>query len=139
MILGLLFYLEKMYRTSLMLVVVLGGLMGGALLVPLAPHLPYTFQRSLAFLPLNIRPDVRMDAEASTQWRLDMWSALLPEVPKYLLLGKGYSFSQETFNESMGNGATFQHTIDASQNPLALSSDFHSGPLSVVIPFGIWG
>ena len=136
---GLIFYLEKMHRTGMLLVVILVGMMGGALLVPLASHLPFTFQRSLAWLPLKIDPEARMDAEGSTQWRLDIWESLLPEVPKYLMLGKGYAFSAETFNESMGRNATFQKIIDPSQNPLALSSDFHSGPLSVVITFGIWG
>jgi hypothetical protein len=138
-VVGLLFFLERLYQTGLMLVVVMGGLMGGALIIPLASHLPYTFQRALAFLPLDITSQARMDAEATTEWRLDMWAALLPEVPKYLLLGKGYAFSSETFDESMGANATFVHTIDASQDPLALSSDFHSGPLSVILPFGIWG
>ncbi len=55
------------------------------------------------------------------------------------MLGKGYAFSAETFNESMGLDATFRNNIDASQGALALSSDFHSGPLSVVISFGLWG
>jgi hypothetical protein len=139
LIAGLIFYLEKLHRTGAMLVLVLAGVMGTAILVPLAPHLPWTFQRTLAFLPLNISADARLDAEASTQWRLDMWEALLPQVPKYLLLGKGYAFSAETYNESMGATAVFQKSIDAAENPLALSSDFHSGPLSVVLSFGIWG
>jgi choline-glycine betaine transporter len=41
----------------------------------------------------------------------------------------------------MGANSIFhgQDVIDASQDPLALSSDFHSGPFSVIIPFGIWG
>jgi hypothetical protein len=138
-IVGMLFYLEKMYNAGVLFAVLLMGLAGGALLIPLAPHLPYTFQRALAFLPLDISAQARMDADSSTQWRLDMWSALLPQIPNYLLLGKGYAFSAETFNESMGVNATFSHTIDASQDPLALSSDFHSGPLSVIISFGIWG
>ena len=138
-VLSLIFYLEKMHRTGMMLVVVLGGIMGGVLLVPLAPHLPYTFQRSLAFLPLPLRQDALMDAEGSTEWRLEIWSALLPEVPKYLMLGKGFSFTAATFNESMGRNATFQKNISAADNPLALSSDFHSGPLSVVLSFGLWG
>jgi hypothetical protein len=136
---GLIFYLEKLHRTGAMVAVVMAAIMGGALLVPLAPLLPYTFQRTLSFLPLNVSADARLDAESSTQWRLDMWEALLPQVPKYLLLGKGYAFSAETFNESMGATAMFQKNIDAAENPLALSSDFHSGPLSVVLSFGIWG
>lgn len=136
---GIVFWMEKLHRSGLMLVVVLAGMMGATLIVPMAPHLPYTFQRALAFLPLDIDPQVRMDAEGSTDWRLAMWQALLPQVPKYLLLGKGYAFSAETFNESMGHDAMFQNNIDASQDALALSSDFHNGPLSIVIPFGIWG
>jgi hypothetical protein len=135
------FFLEKMHRTGFMLAIVLFGVLGGSLLVPLAAHLPYTFQRSLAWLPLDIDPTARLDAEGSTEWRLEIWKALLPEVPKYLLLGKGYAFTAEVFNESMGHDAMFgrYQTIDAAQNPLALSSDFHSGPLSVVISFGLWG
>jgi hypothetical protein len=39
----------------------------------------------------------------------------------------------------MGATATFQRVIDAADDPLALASDFHNGPLSVVLPFGIWG
>jgi len=139
LVLGMLFYLERLHRTGIMLALALAGLLGGALIIPMAPHLPYTFQRALAFLPLNISTQARMDAEGSTEWRLEIWEALLPQVPKYLLLGKGYAFSAETFNESMGANATFQKVIDAADNPFALSSDFHSGPLSLVLPFGIWG
>jgi O-antigen ligase len=93
----------------------------------------------LAWLPLNIDPEARLDAQASTEWRIEIWEALLPQVPKYLLLGKGYAFSVETFQQNMGRDATFQNFISAADNPLALSSDFHSGPLSVVLSFGIWG
>jgi hypothetical protein len=139
LLLVVLFYLERLYRTGALLVVLMAAVVGGSLLVPLAPHLPFTFQRTIAFLPLDISADARLDAEASTEWRLEMWQALWPKVPQYLLLGKGFAFSAETFNESMGSNATFQNHIDASQDPLALSSDFHSGPLSLVIPLGIWG
>jgi len=138
MVMGMLFYLEKLHRTGVMIVAVAAGLLGGALLIPLAPHLPFTFQRSLAFLPLNVSTEARMDAEASTEWRLEIWQALMPQIPKYLFLGKGYAFSSETFQESMGNDATFKRFIDAADNPFALAGDFHSGPISLVLPFGIW-
>jgi hypothetical protein len=138
MLFGLIFYMEKMHRTGMMLVVVMCGILGGTLLVPLASHLPYTFQRSLAWLPLDINPEARIDAESSTEWRVAMWQTLLPMIPKYLLLGKGFSFTPQTFNESMGRGATFKAYDEADEGYL-LSSDFHNGPLSVLIPFGIWG
>ena len=137
-LLGMVFFFEKLHRTILLLPIVLFGIMASVAMVPLAPRLPHTFQRALAFLPLNIDPAVRIEAEGTIQWRLDMWAALLPQVPQNLLLGKGFAFSAETFNSSMGANATFK-AIDASQDPLALSSDFHNGPLSVLIPFGIWG
>lgn len=135
----ILFFLEKMHRSALMLPLILLGIMGSVALVPMSRHLPHTFQRALAFLPLDIDPMIRSDAEGSTQWRLNMWSAILPQVPKYLLLGKGFTFTARDFNNYMGPNATFNDIIDPSQDPLVLSSDFHSGPLTVLIPFGIWG
>jgi hypothetical protein len=38
----------------------------------------------------------------------------------------------------MGRDSAFR-TVDASQQGLALAGDYHNGPLSVVLPFGIWG
>ena len=39
----------------------------------------------------------------------------------------------------MGQDSAFQNGSDASQQGLALSGDYHNGPLSVILPFGIWG
>src|SRR4029077_2244465 len=94
-------------------------------------------QRALAFLPLELSADARTDAEGSSEWRLEMWKGLLPQVPQHLLLGKGYAITQEDF-QMMGMDTSFR-SADASQQGLALSFDYHNGPLSVVIPFGIWG
>jgi len=136
-IVGALFFLERLHRTRLLLVFLLAGMIGTVALVPLAPHLPYTFQRALAILPLDISPEARMSADASANWRFDMWKALLPQIPPHLLLGKGYAISMEDY-QMMGRDTAF-HTVDASQQGLALAGDYHSGPLSVIIPFGIWG
>jgi hypothetical protein len=38
----------------------------------------------------------------------------------------------------MGSDAALR-SIDPSEQGLAISGDYHSGPLSVIIPFGIWG
>ena len=138
LVFGVLFFAEGMHRSRLMPAFVLSAILASALVVPMARHLPFTFQRSLAFLPLDIDPQARMDAEGSTQWRLQIWQALLPQIPQYLLLGKGFSFTSETYGELMSGQSGFK-TVDAAENPLALSSDFHSGPLSVILSFGIWG
>jgi hypothetical protein len=139
--LGMVFFLEKLHRTGALLAVIFAGVLGGASLVAVVPHLPWTFQRSLAWLPIhNIDPQAKANAEASSQWRVDMWKALWPQVPEHLLLGKGYSFSKDTYDKYMGATATFTDSgIDPANGALALANDFHSGPLSLLLPFGIWG
>jgi hypothetical protein len=142
LIFGLAFFIEGLHRTWLLAPLLILMVMGAVALVPLASHLPFTFQRALAFLPLELDSEARASADASTGWRFNMWTALLQEeVPQHLLLGKGYAFSSEEYGEMMNNGAmaTAEGTFDAGQNGLALAGDYHNGMLSLVIPFGIWG
>jgi hypothetical protein len=137
----LMFFMEGLHRTRLLPFFMLLGLVGACLLVPLAHKLPYTFQRAISFLPLNVDPVARADAQGSTEWRLQMWQDLLPQVPQYLLLGKGYALTSDDF-EMMGTGTLAngaEARMDASEGSLAVAGDYHSGPLSTVIPFGIWG
>ena len=115
----LVFFLERMHRTKLFLVFLFAGILMAVALVPLAPHLPFTFQRSLAFLPLKLDPAARLSAQDSLNWRIEMWKALLPQVPRHLLLGKGFAITHEDY-EMMGWNSPFQ-TVDASQQGLALS------------------
>ena len=131
------FLLEGLHRTRLVLIFAFVGLLAAVICLPMANRLPLAVQRALSFLPLNINPAVQADAQASLDWRLDMWKALLPQVPPHLLLGKGYAISQEDY-QMMGSDATFRGIAPAEQG-LALSGDYHSGPLSVLLPFGIWG
>jgi hypothetical protein len=130
------FFLEGLHRTKMFPGMVLAAVLAAAILVPVAPKLPYTFQRALAFLPLQIDPLARQDAEGSSEWRLKMWTAILPEVPKYLWLGKGYALSAFDFDfmktRQEGN-------ISAENWDAAVAGDYHNGPLSVVLTFGIWG
>jgi hypothetical protein len=114
----------------------------GGIIIPLGSKLPFTFQRALAFLPpsvVHLRNDARESANDSWEWRVRMWTALEREIPKHLLLGKGYAISPEDYNSEMGAGAAVGNSADPAQQALALSSDYHNGPLSVVLPFGIWG
>jgi len=105
-------------------------------MIPLAPKMPYTFQRVLSFLPLDIDPAVRMQAEGSADWRWEMAAAMAPQIPQYLFLGKGYALSPQELSSALEGGV---HAISAEDWGSALSGDYHNGPLSVIIPFGIWG
>jgi hypothetical protein len=139
---GLMFFLEGLHRTRLLALFLFGAIVGICLLVPLANKLPFSIQRSLAVVPgLPIDQMARADAEASSEWRLDIWRDTWPKVPQYLLLGKGYALTAEDF-EMMGRGMLAngaETKMDASENGLALAGDYHSGPLSMLMPFGIWG
>jgi len=129
------FFLEGLHRTKLFPLMLLGLTLVGAAAVPFASKLPPTVQRALAFLPLPIDPVVSQSAQASSEWRLQMWKAVLPQVPQYLLLGKGLALSHQDWGD-MGFG---DKAISEDQWGAALAGDYHSGPLSVLIPFGIWG
>jgi hypothetical protein len=137
---GILFFLDGLHRTRLLPLLLLAVTLLVPVLALTSNHLPYSIQRSLSFLPLKWDEDVKLDAESSTEWRLQMWSYLWPKVPGYLLLGKGYALSEEDFNY-MGNGAfaNLDVKVDPGHQALAVSGDYHSGPLSTLIPFGVWG
>jgi hypothetical protein len=134
------FFLEGLHRTRLMLVLATALILGGTLAFPFVRHLPYSVQRALAVLPLvEVDPIVRMDAEHSSEWRLNLWKALLPQVPKYLLLGKGFALTPGDYDYSLSNFTGAMQATSEDQSWAALAGDYHNGPLSVIILFGLWG
>jgi hypothetical protein len=139
--LTLIFVLEGLHRSRLMAPLVLLGALGLAILATCSDKLPYTFQRSMSFLPFKWQPAVMLDAEGSTEWRLAIWRATWPKVPEHLLLGKGYALDKSDF-DMIGGGEFSRFAashIDAGDESLAISSDYHSGPLSTLMGFGVWG
>lgn len=132
------FFLEGLHRTKLLPILLSIGFFGALALIPLTPHLPFSIQRALSFLPYKVSTAAKLDAQQSMDWRVKMWQAILPEVPNYLLLGKGYVISPLDYEFVMGADASI-HSTFAQNDPMALAEDFHNGPLSIVIPFGIWG
>jgi hypothetical protein len=133
----LVFYFEGLVRSRLMPIMALVAILAGGVAVGFSDRLPLPVQRCLAFLPLKVDPIVRLSADASTSWRLEIWKYVAPQIPDYLFLGKGLTFDANdmamyaTFgNEQVGGAVGGQAT---------LAGDYHNGPLSVIIPFGIWG
>lgn len=139
-IFALQFYLEGLHRTKLLPIFAGIGLVMTVLLVPLAPHLPYSVQRILSVLPLQVGTQVRQEAEDSSNWRFEMWKALLPQIPQYLLLGKGYAVSKMDFDSLTGANYAIHVNADFAEDQyMALAGAYHNGPLSVVMTFGLWG
>ena len=108
-----------------------------ALVLPQAERLPLMAQRALSFLPaVPIDPVAKESAQASTQWRVEMWKQVLPMIPKYLFIGKGYALDPNDLfmaQQSAFRGFGIQATA------ALVAGDYHNGPLSVVIPFGLFG
>jgi hypothetical protein len=138
-----LFFLEGLHHSPLLPAMGLAGVLGIALLIPFGHKLPITIQRSMCVLPgINWDSEAVLSAEGSSEWRLAIWRDTWPKVPHYLLLGKGYALTAEDY-EMMGQGGGLVNgaaeKMDASENSLAISMDYHSGPLSTLMPFGLWG
>jgi hypothetical protein len=134
---GFQIWLEGLLFTRFFANVLMVGVMAASLLIPFATKLPLAFQRSFAFIPMiEIDPAARYEAEGTSEWRLDMWTVVLPEVPKYLWRPKGYNFSStdlELTEQAMKTGRFAQY------EGAIVTSDYHQGPLSLIIPLGIYG
>jgi hypothetical protein len=137
------FFAEKIYQTWLVAPAILGGLCLALIIVPTARHLPFTAQRAMAFLPLDLDPEAVAAAQNSTDWRFNMWSGLMEkEVPDHLWKGKGYGITKDDYDEMMGQtGFTSSGAAagNVAQQGLALAGDYHNGMLSLVIPLGVYG
>ncbi len=131
---AILFLVEGLMHTKMLPALALVTILGGALLAAFATHLPPSIQRSLAILPIRVDPMVRADAETSNEWRIQMWRDLLPQIPQHLLLGRGYSFSGEQMDIIQQDARSMPGTAGSE-----MSTDYHNGPLSVILPLGLPG
>jgi hypothetical protein len=129
------FCIEGLWLTRFVPILLAFLVAGGMLVFALSDHLPRSAQRAVSFLPVKVDPSVKYDAAASVEWRIEMWQVLIPQIPRYLLLGKGYSIDpEELYFAVLGGGAEDIHAQE-----FLVTGDYHSGPLSLLIPMGLWG
>jgi hypothetical protein len=130
------FSLEGLWRTRVFPILVGVALLLTAILIPNIQRLPWVVQRTLSFLPIRVDQLVRDSATASTVWRLEMWQNVLPQVPKYFFKGKGFSVDPNDLFMANQSAAV---ALEGGTSGAVMAGDYHNGPLSLVIPFGIWG
>jgi len=133
---GILFYIEGLHRTRYLPALLGASLLVGVILLPQANKLPLVIQRSLSFLPGKFDALAVESAKVSTDWRIEMWKQVLPEVPRYLFRGKGFALDANDLYLAIESGNRFR---SESLSGTIVSGDYHNGPLSVLIPFGIYG
>jgi hypothetical protein len=131
------FYYEGLLRTHFLPIIVGLAVCGLLPILFFANSMPPAVQRAISFLPVNVDSAVLQDAHATTAWRLEMWGMAVKEIPRYLLIGKGYAIDPGELYSAVQASQMGYET-----NPYEttmMSGDYHSGPLSVIIPFGIFG
>jgi hypothetical protein len=132
------FYFEGLLRTHYLPIVAGLAIFGMAPILFFSSAMPKSVQRVISFLPVNVDSEVLADARASSEWRFEMWDAVQKEVPKYLIIGKGYAIDPDEIfavNEAQRLGMGGITTYEGSM----IAGDYHNGPLSVLMPFGIFG
>lgn len=103
------------------------------MLVLFAHHLPYTFQRSLTWLPfVNVSAGAHFDSEVTSAWRMELWKRALEEAPDYLLLGKGFAFSS-------GEMLSFVRWTMNDYDFVLTSRNYHNGVIQLLLDLGLPG
>ena len=44
--------------------------------------MPGSVQRAISFLPVKVDSEILVEAQSSTDWRIQMWDVVAKEVPK---------------------------------------------------------
>jgi hypothetical protein len=104
------------------------------LLATFARHLPMTYQRVLSVIPFaNISTEARMNAQGTTGWRVEIWKRMMRQMPKYLIVGKGFAFSP---NEIRITSAYIRG--DSVEQAIA-AHVYHNGPIGFLFDLGLGG
>jgi hypothetical protein len=108
-------------------------------------QLPLTMQRALSWLPGDWNQEAVMDAEGSTQWRVEMWGWAWNDdrILRDRVWGQGFGLSIDDMNliasslTAGGGGASLLGGSD--RENFMITGSFHSGPLSTIKYIGIIG
>ena len=108
-------------------------------------QMPLTMQRTLSWLPGDWDQEAVMDAEYSTQWRIDMWGWAWNDerVLRDKIWGQGFGFTIEDMNliaSSLAAGGSTSAMLGGSdREQFMVTGTLHSGPLSSIKFIGIVG
>jgi hypothetical protein len=110
------------------------GLAVLAFLMVVAPMLPRAMQRAVSFIKfIPVDLDIAQRAEESSNWRFDMWrDYCIPNVPKYILVGRGMAYE-------IGGFAWLQSSWYITGDFFYQMGRYHSGPFSLLLDYGLLG
>lgn len=103
-------------------------------LVASARSLPLPVQRSISWIPgVTVSTVAQMDADATVNWRFELWKMAWNDVPNYLWIGKGFAINLRDFP------TLSQYFGYDSVLVTFLTHNYHSGPLTVLLDLGVFG
>lgn len=128
------FRTSNRFRYALVVMVAGLALWGGVIVA--SPYMPLGLQRSISFVPgTQVDPSIQQNALGSVEWRVEIWKYCLERAPQYLLLGRG-----SAFNVMETAGGLGVHDISTYSPWFAYETrSYHSGPLALLIDYGIPG
>jgi len=96
-------------------------------------YLPEPMQRAVSWVPFaEVEEQAALSARTTVHWRLELWRRGIREVPRYLVLGKGYTYSQAEI-EALAQSAYYH------EEWAVVQSAYHNGVLSLLIGLGLPG
>jgi hypothetical protein len=111
------------------------GLAGWIGIVLISSHLPLGLQRAVSFVPgAHVDYRTAQDAAGSIEWRVEIWKYCLERYKEYLLIGRGAAFNIQSTRSQLGAADPFGTPWQA-----YLTHTYHSGPLSLLVDFGLPG
>lgn len=103
--------------------------------------LPFGVQRILSVLPVDVESAARVDAENSTEWRVEMWKMALG-TDRYIdnkLLGDGFTMSAREMRAIMDAAAGYSNYMDSSQEQALAKGSYHGFHVETIRFTGYFG
>jgi len=141
------YYWGRFQSVAMMGILAAFGLALIAIINQVAP-LPPNVQRSFSFLPGTWEERYVLDAQGSTDWRVEMWKQAL-FTNRYIdnkFLGDGLGFKASEFQgiqvlQGLSGGSSDGGSggFDLQREAAMLAGDYHSGPVSFIRTIGYAG
>jgi hypothetical protein len=127
------FWARSRHRVGAAMLILFGFATAWMGAVVMGSSLPGPFQRALSFLPgVYVDPLVAASAQASLDWRFDVWRHCIKHVPEFLLLGRGIVTDVISL-------AWMRREFYVTPEFYYEMKSYHSGPLSLLLDFGLPG
>ena len=133
---ALVFWLEGLCRTAYMAGIIALLMVGAAIVLPYARSLPMSVQRTLSVLPIDVDPFVIQNAKASSEWRVRSLGNRMAGCAQIPGQGQGLRHRSRRPVPDAGSRRT---GIGQQRGLRGYRRGLSSGPLSILIPFGLFG